>query len=142
MRSVAKMLIADDKFPPMYHNIRYAWIDSVETSQPITAAQYGGTVAEPSYSSRGRSARKLPVSAPGRIVLPSPPTNLNIGVDLWNGAHAGAVPVRTRLTEAGISPTTGRWDAVTAEQQQIQVMLPIMDCIPIYFIIFFVMWTD
>ncbi|XP_010923445.1 uncharacterized protein [Elaeis guineensis] len=92
----------------------------VDTPQPITAAQYGGTVVEPSYSSRGRSATKLPVSAPGRIVLTSPPTNLNIGMDLWNASHAGAVPVKTRPTEAGIATATGRWDGVTAEQQRIQ----------------------
>ncbi|KAG1368740.1 DNA-binding protein EMBP-1 [Cocos nucifera] len=92
----------------------------VEIPQPITAARYGGTVVEPAYRSRGRSATKLPVSAPGRIVLTSPPTNLNIGMDLWNASHAGAVPVKTRPTEAGIATATGRWDGVTAEQQRIQ----------------------
>ena len=126
MRSEAEMLIAYDKFQK-YNNILSAWIGSVDTPQPITAAQYGGTVVEPSYSSRGRSATKLPVSAPGRIVLTSPPTNLNIGMDLWNASHAGAVPVKTRPTEAGIATATGRWDGVTAEQQRIQVTLTRFD---------------
>lgn len=40
-------------------------------------------------SSRGGRMRKLPVSAPGRAIVPGPTTNLNIGMDGWSAPHAG-----------------------------------------------------
>ncbi|KAG6492727.1 G-box-binding factor 1-like isoform X1 [Zingiber officinale] len=46
--------------------------------------------AKSSYSGRVRTAKKLPVSAPGRAALPSPQSNLNIGMDFWSNSLAGS----------------------------------------------------
>ncbi|WOK99701.1 G-box-binding factor 1-like [Canna indica] len=61
-----------------------------EASHPFSTAQYSGANAESSYSGKVRTAKKLPVSAPGRAALPAPQTNLNIGMDLWGSSHAGS----------------------------------------------------
>lgn len=53
------------------------------------AFQEGETSQHAIAARRGR-APKLPVSAPGRTMLPSPTTNLNIGMDIWNAPHSGS----------------------------------------------------
>ncbi|KAJ6816158.1 DNA-binding protein EMBP-1-like [Iris pallida] len=67
-----------------------------ENAQLNTGAQNNGTTAESSYSGRARTVSKLPVSAPGRAAFPGPPTNLNIGMDIWNASHVGTGAVKGR----------------------------------------------
>ncbi|CAL9157732.1 unnamed protein product [Musa hybrid cultivar] len=65
-----------------------------EASHPLDTAEHSGANAESTYSGRSRTAKKLPVSAPGRATLPGSQTNLNIGMDFWGATHAGSVPMK------------------------------------------------
>ncbi|CAL9090387.1 unnamed protein product [Musa textilis] len=65
-----------------------------EASHPLDTAEHSGANAESTYSGRTRTAKKLPVSAPGRATLPGSQTNLNIGMDFWGASHAGSVPMK------------------------------------------------
>ncbi|XP_065041917.1 G-box-binding factor 1 isoform X1 [Musa acuminata AAA Group] len=77
--------------------------DQPKEHSPNRKRSYGNTTeGEGSHSfdtagnsgtaGRVRTAKKLPVSAPGRAALPGPPTNLNIGMDFWGASPAGSVP--------------------------------------------------
>ncbi|URE10236.1 Basic region leucine zipper [Musa troglodytarum] len=79
--------------------------DQPKEHSPNRKRSYGNTTeGEGSHSfdtagnsgnaGRVRSAKKLPVSAPGRAALPGPPTNLNIGMDFWGASPAGSVPTK------------------------------------------------
>uniref|UniRef100_A0A5B7AK06 Putative G-box-binding factor 1-like isoform X1 n=1 Tax=Davidia involucrata TaxID=16924 RepID=A0A5B7AK06_DAVIN len=48
------------------------------------------------------------VSVHGNPVVSMPATNLNIGMDLWNAAPAGAGAVKMRSNPSGVSPAVGR----------------------------------
>ncbi|XP_058080221.1 G-box-binding factor 1 isoform X2 [Magnolia sinica] len=67
-------------------------------------AAYSTAAAEPSFPARGQPAPSLPVSVPGKPVVPVPATNLNIGMDLWNASSAGSVPIKARPAAAGVPP--------------------------------------
>lgn len=89
----------DDSAEPQDISRKRSFGDTVaegENSQLNTGAQNNGTTAESSYSGRARTVSKLPVSAPGRAALPGPPTNLNIGMDIWNASHVGTGAVKGR----------------------------------------------
>ncbi|KAL6839029.1 hypothetical protein ACP4OV_031083 [Aristida adscensionis] len=60
--------------------------------EPSQAAVVRYAAVESPYPVKGRSASKLPVSAPGRAALPNATPNLNIGIDLWSASPALAVP--------------------------------------------------
>uniref|UniRef100_A0A0A9CV29 MEmBP-1a n=1 Tax=Arundo donax TaxID=35708 RepID=A0A0A9CV29_ARUDO len=60
--------------------------------EPSQAAVMRYAAVESPFPVKGRSASKLPVSAPGRAALPSATPNLNIGMDLWSTSPALAVP--------------------------------------------------
>jgi plant G-box-binding factor len=60
--------------------------------EPSQAAVVRYPAVESPFPVKGRSASKLPVSAPGRAALPSATPNLNIGMDLWSTSPALAVP--------------------------------------------------
>nr|XP_009402842.1 PREDICTED: G-box-binding factor 1-like [Musa acuminata subsp. malaccensis] len=77
--------------------------DQPKEHSPNRKRSYGNTTeGEGSHSfdtagnsgtaGRVRTAKKLPVSAPGRAALRGPPTNLNIGMDFWGASPAGSVP--------------------------------------------------
>ncbi|CAL9053723.1 unnamed protein product [Musa banksii] len=79
--------------------------DQPKEHSPNRKRSYGNTTeGEGSHSfdtagnsgtaGRVRTAKKLPVSAPGRAALPGPPTNLNIGMDFWGASPAGSVPTK------------------------------------------------
>ncbi|XP_073006111.1 G-box-binding factor 1-like isoform X2 [Typha latifolia] len=86
-------------------------------SQTAALAQYNNSTAESSYNSRGRSASKLPVSAPGRAVLPGSATNRNMGMDIWNALPTGALPMNTRPAEVNVASTMAGQDGVVPGQQ-------------------------
>nr|CAB3452350.1 unnamed protein product [Digitaria exilis] len=52
--------------------------------EPSQAAVVRYAAVESPYPAKGRSASKLPVSAPGRATLPNATPNLNIGMDIWS----------------------------------------------------------
>ncbi|PKA52554.1 G-box-binding factor 1 [Apostasia shenzhenica] len=110
-----------DESPGIQENSRKRLFNDVaqdgESSQPSTAALNSNTTCESSYGGRGR-ATKLPVSAPGRTTLPSPATNLNIGMDIWNAPH-GVAPLKVGLNTV-IAPVEGGPNGVIAERQWIQ----------------------
>ncbi|XP_062189876.1 DNA-binding protein EMBP-1-like isoform X1 [Phragmites australis] len=60
--------------------------------EPSHAAVVRYAAVESPYPVKGRSASKLPVSAPGRAALPNATPNLNIGIDLWSASPTLAVP--------------------------------------------------
>ncbi|RWW26035.1 hypothetical protein BHE74_00037829 [Ensete ventricosum] len=72
----------------------FYWFCSGEASHSLDTAEHSGANAESTYSGRTRTAKKLPVSAPGRATLPGSQTNLNIGMDFWGASHAGSVPMK------------------------------------------------
>jgi hypothetical protein len=55
--------------------------------QSQAAAVTYAAAADSAYQLKGRSASKLPVSAPGRAALPNATPNLNIGIDLWSASQ-------------------------------------------------------
>lgn len=59
--------------------------------EPSQAAVVRYAAVESPYPAKGRSASKLPVSAPGRAALPNATPNLNIGMDIWSTPPALAV---------------------------------------------------
>ncbi|VAH30299.1 unnamed protein product [Triticum turgidum subsp. durum] len=59
--------------------------------EPSQAAAVPYAAVESPYQLKGRSASKLPVSAPGRAALPNATPNLNIGIDLWSASQSLAV---------------------------------------------------
>ena len=86
------------------------WLDRYLPGEPSQAAVVSyGAAAESPYQLKGRSASKLPVSAPGRAALPNATPNLNIGIDLWSASQPVAViPVQG---EANPGLAIGRGDA-------------------------------
>ncbi|XP_072951986.1 DNA-binding protein EMBP-1-like [Typha angustifolia] len=86
-------------------------------SQTAALAHYNNSTAESSYNSRGRSASKLPVSAPGRAVLPGSATNRNMGMDIWNASPTGALPMNARPAEVNVASTMAGQDGVVPGQQ-------------------------
>ncbi|CAM0905694.1 unnamed protein product [Alopecurus aequalis] len=64
---------------------------SAEGEPSQAAAVTYAAAAESPYQLKGRSASKLPVSAPGRAALPNATPNLNIGIDLWSASQSLAV---------------------------------------------------
>jgi plant G-box-binding factor len=60
--------------------------------EPSQAAAMRCPAVDSPFPVKGRSASKLPVSAPGRAVLPNATPNLNIGMDLQSASPALAVP--------------------------------------------------
>ncbi|KMZ71842.1 hypothetical protein ZOSMA_174G00400 [Zostera marina] len=45
------------------------------------------------------------INAEGKVAASALPTNLNIGMDLWNGSHAGSLPIKERPGSVNIVPT-------------------------------------
>ncbi|CAN6171384.1 unnamed protein product [Urochloa humidicola] len=80
--------------------------------EPSQALVRYAAVESPYPAAKGRSASKLPVSAPGRTALPNATPNLNIGIDLWSTPLALAVvpPVQG---EANPGLALPRRDSVT-----------------------------
>ncbi|KAK1681347.1 hypothetical protein QYE76_042195 [Lolium multiflorum] len=60
---------------------------SAEGEQSQAAAVTYAAAADSAYQLKGRSASKLPVSAPGRAALPNATPNLNLGIDLWSASQ-------------------------------------------------------
>ncbi|KAM0886674.1 hypothetical protein ACQ4PT_029542 [Festuca glaucescens] len=60
---------------------------SAEGEPSQSAAVTYAAAADSAYQLKGRSASKLPVSAPGRAALPNATPNLNIGIDLWSASQ-------------------------------------------------------
>lgn len=79
--------------------------------EPSQAAAVRYAAVESPYPAKGRSASKLPVSAPGRAALPSATPNLNIGMDIWNASPALAVPAVQGEVSPGLA--LARRDGVT-----------------------------
>lgn len=79
--------------------------------EPSQAAVVRYAAVESPYPAKGRSASKLPVSAPGRAALPSATPNLNIGMDIWNASPALAVPAVQGEANPGLA--LARRDGVT-----------------------------
>jgi plant G-box-binding factor len=79
--------------------------------EPSQAAAVRYAAVESPYPAKGRSASKLPVSAPGRAALPSATPNLNIGMDIWNTSPALAVPAVQGEANPGLA--LARRDSVT-----------------------------
>eukprot|EP00267_Zea_mays_P033686 XP_008668103.1 DNA-binding protein EMBP-1 isoform X1 [Zea mays] len=79
--------------------------------EPSQAAVVRYATVESPYPAKGRSASKLPVSAPGRAALPSATPNLNIGMDIWNTSPALAVPAVQGEANPGLA--LARRDSVT-----------------------------
>ncbi|XP_042508526.1 G-box-binding factor 1 isoform X2 [Macadamia integrifolia] len=93
-------------------------------AQNTSTAQYSGTPIESSFNARSQPAANVPVSAPGKSAVTMPATNLNIGMDLWNGSPGG-VPMKMRPNASGVlpavasAPMVGR-EGVVAENMWIQ----------------------
>jgi plant G-box-binding factor len=80
--------------------------------EPSQAAVVRYAAVESPYpAAKGRSASKLPVSAPGRAALPNATPNLNIGMDLWSASPALAVPAVQGEANPGLA--LARRDSVT-----------------------------
>ncbi|ONM52397.1 EM binding protein 1-like protein [Zea mays] len=79
--------------------------------EPSQATVVRYAAVESPYPAKGRSASKLPVSAPGRAALPSATPNLNIGMDIWNASPALAVPAVQGEVSPGLA--LARRDGVT-----------------------------
>ncbi|KAG0542145.1 hypothetical protein BDA96_02G077900 [Sorghum bicolor] len=79
--------------------------------EPSQTAVVRYAAVESPYPTKGRSASKLPVSAPGRAALPSATPNLNIGMDIWNASPALAVPAVQGEANPGLA--LARRDGVT-----------------------------
>lgn len=75
---------------------------SAEGEPSQTAVVPYAAVGSP-YQVKGRSASKLPVSAPGRAALPNATPNLNIGIDLWSASPALAVPAGQGEANPGLA---------------------------------------
>ncbi|XP_062187097.1 DNA-binding protein EMBP-1-like isoform X2 [Phragmites australis] len=82
-----------------------------KSGEPSRAAVVRYAAVESPYPVKGRSASKLPVSAPGRAALPSAAPNLNIGMDLWSASPALAVPAVQGEANTGLA--LARRDDVT-----------------------------
>ncbi|RRT46409.1 hypothetical protein B296_00022437 [Ensete ventricosum] len=67
------------------------------------------TAGNSGNAGRVRTAKKLPVSAPGRAALPGPPTNLNIGMDFWGASPAGPVPTQVGSNGLNSGPVMIGW---------------------------------
>ncbi|KAA8531831.1 hypothetical protein F0562_006452 [Nyssa sinensis] len=61
-------------------------------------------LAEGANARNSTAGSNLQVSVPGNPVVSMPATNLNIGMDLWNAAPAGAGAVKMRSNPSGVSP--------------------------------------
>ncbi|KAK9271039.1 hypothetical protein L1049_026628 [Liquidambar formosana] len=48
----------------------------------------------------------LSASVPGNPVVPVPTSNLNMGMDLWNGSPSGVSPMKTRPNASHVAPAT------------------------------------
>jgi len=80
--------------------------------EPSQAAVVRYAAVESPYPAvKGRSASKLPVSAPGRAALPNATPNLNIGMDFWSASPALAVPAVQGEASPGLA--LARRDSVT-----------------------------
>lgn len=71
--------------------------------EPSQATLVPYAAVESPYLLKGRSASKLPVSAPGRAALPNATPNLNIGIDLWSTPPALAVPAGQGEASPGLA---------------------------------------
>uniref|UniRef100_A0A0E0Q5J7 BZIP domain-containing protein n=1 Tax=Oryza rufipogon TaxID=4529 RepID=A0A0E0Q5J7_ORYRU len=71
--------------------------------EPSQATLVPYAAVESPYPLKGRSASKLPVSAPGRAALPNATPNLNIGIDLWSTPPALAVPAGQGEASPGLA---------------------------------------
>uniref|UniRef100_A0ACD5UM21 Uncharacterized protein n=1 Tax=Avena sativa TaxID=4498 RepID=A0ACD5UM21_AVESA len=92
---------------------------SAEGEPSQAAAVPYAAAAESAYQLKGRSASKLPVSAPGRAVLPNATPNLNIGIDLWSASQPIAViPVQG---EASPGLALARGDVVGQLQDEREI---------------------
>ncbi|KAM3385526.1 hypothetical protein ACQJBY_009389 [Aegilops geniculata] len=87
--------------------------------EPSQAAAVPYAAVESPYQLKGRSASKLPVSAPGRAALPNATPNLNIGIDLWSASQSLAViPVQG---EANPGLALARCDGVGQLQDEREI---------------------
>ncbi|XP_042434451.1 G-box-binding factor 1-like isoform X1 [Zingiber officinale] len=68
------------------------------TFQSLSNDEYSGANAQSSYSGRVRTAKKLPVSAPGRAALSG--SQNNIEMDLLSSSLSGSVPMYARSNGA------------------------------------------
>uniref|UniRef100_A0ACD5UYA9 Uncharacterized protein n=1 Tax=Avena sativa TaxID=4498 RepID=A0ACD5UYA9_AVESA len=92
---------------------------SAEGEPSQAAAVPYAAAAESAYQLKGRSAAKLPVSAPGRAALPNATPNLNIGIDLWSASQPIAViPVQA---EASPGLALARGDVVGQLQDEREI---------------------
>uniref|UniRef100_A0A0A9E3B4 MEmBP-1a n=1 Tax=Arundo donax TaxID=35708 RepID=A0A0A9E3B4_ARUDO len=71
--------------------------------EPSQAAVLRYAAVGSPFPVKGRSASKLPVSAPGRAALPNATPNLNIGMDLWSASPTLAVPAVQGETSPGLA---------------------------------------
>ncbi|GJN24885.1 hypothetical protein PR202_gb12656 [Eleusine coracana subsp. coracana] len=83
--------------------------------EPSQAAVMRFPAVESPFPVKGRSASKLPVSAPGRAALPNATPNLNIGMDLWSASPALAVPAVQGEANPGLA--LARRDAPLDERE-------------------------
>ncbi|KAK7250861.1 hypothetical protein RIF29_33589 [Crotalaria pallida] len=101
---------------------------SDEDNQQESAANRKGSFDQ--MLVEGANAQNNPVGAvsksyvPGKHVVSMPGTNLNIGMDLWNGSPAGAESAKTRHNQSGapgaVAPSTIMGREVTLGEQWIQ----------------------
>ncbi|XP_074558082.1 G-box-binding factor 1-like [Curcuma longa] len=66
------------------------------TSRSLSNDEHNGASGQSSYSGRMRTAKKLPVSAPGRAALPGSQNNMNTEMDALGSSLAGSVPMYVR----------------------------------------------
>ncbi|KAK8961629.1 hypothetical protein KSP40_PGU003490 [Platanthera guangdongensis] len=77
---------------------------SIDTQPPLVRT---GEASQLTIAARSGRAPKLPVSAPGRTILPGPTTNLNIGMDIWNTPHYGSATLEARPVTEIVPPIAG-----------------------------------
>jgi len=95
-----------------YAGKEWAIKDCCLPGEPSQAAVVRYAAVESPYPAvKGRSASKLPVSAPGRAALPNATPNLNIGMDFWSASPALAVPAVQGEADPGLA--LARRDSVT-----------------------------
>ena len=95
-----------------YAGKEWAIKDCCLPGEPSQAAVVRYAAVESPYPEvKGRSASKLPVSAPGRAALPNATPNLNIGMDFWSASPALAVPAVQGEASPGLA--LARRDSVT-----------------------------
>ncbi|KAG2641213.1 hypothetical protein PVAP13_2KG166500 [Panicum virgatum] len=86
--------------------------NTLAEGEPSQAAVVRYAAVESPYPAvKGRSASKLPVSAPGRAALPNATPNLNIGMDFWSASPALAAPAVQGEASPGLA--LARRDSVT-----------------------------